>query len=166
MTPLHLTYESTADAEVAIERLRSAGVTGIELIMGEPVMDSRDGSVGTFAGTTPADDETVGSFANITLSGRAALGTYAGDPDKQRRGGFGDTDRDTVTTYDRGVKRTRVKSHHGLENILVDAGLDRATAAASVAALHAGQVLVLVQRESPLDDVAPALADRGLRAAA
>jgi hypothetical protein len=81
------------------------------------------------------------------------MGTFAGDPGKQRRGAFSDVDRDTVTTYRSGVKRTRIASHSRLEQILVDAGLDRALATANVAALHAGRVLVLVHSESVLDDI-------------
>ena len=85
------------------------------------------------------------------------MGTFAGDPDKQRRGAFSDTDRDTVTTYGSGVKRTRIASHHRLEKILVDAGLDQAIAAANVSALHAGRVLVLVHSASAMDDIAAAI---------
>ena len=148
-------YTSTEDAENAIERLLAAGVpaTGIQLIMGDAINDSRDSPIGTFAGTTTADALTVGSYADITHTGREATGTFAGDPGKQRRGAFSDVDRDTVTTYRSGVKRTRIASHRRLEQILVDAGLDRALATANVAALHAGRVLVLVHSESVLDDI-------------
>jgi hypothetical protein len=161
MTTLCRAYTSTHDAENAIERLLSAGVPAIriELIMGEAVKDSRDAPIGGFAGTTTADAETVGSYANITHSGREAAGTFAGDPDEQRRGAFSDIDRDTVTTYDAGVKRTRIASHHNLKKILVRAGLDQATATANVDALHAGRVLVLVQNESALDDIAAVVDD-------
>ena len=155
MVTLSRAYTSTEDAENAIERLLAAGVpeTGIQLIMGDATRDARDAPIGTFAGTTTADALTVGSYADITHTGREAMGTFAGDPGKQRRGAFSDTDRDTVTTYRSGVKRTRIASHSRLEQILVDAGLDRALAAANVAALHAGRVLVLVDSESVLDDI-------------
>ena len=122
--------------------------------MGRAVEDARDAPIGTFAGTTTADALTVGSYANVAHSGREAIGTFAGDADKQRRGSFGDTDRDTVTTYQSGVKRTRIASHRRLEKLLVDAGLDQAIATANVRALHAGRVLVLVHSESALDDIA------------
>jgi hypothetical protein len=161
MATLYRAYTSTDDAENAIERLVSAGVPAIriELIMGHAVQDARDAPIGTFAGTTTPDAGTVGSYANIAHSGREATGTFAGDPDKQRRGAFSDTDRDTVTTYQSGVKRTGIASHHRLEQILVDAGLDEATATANVGALHAGRVLVLVQSESALDDIAAVIHD-------
>ena len=115
--------------------------------MGHAVQDARDAPIGTFAGTTTADAQTVGSYGNVAHSGREAMGTFAGDPDKQRRGSFGDSDRDTVTTYQAGLKRTRIASHRRLKKILVDAGLDQATAAADVDALHAGRVLVLVHSD-------------------
>jgi len=161
-------YTSTEDAENAIERLLAAGVPapGIQLIMGVATNDSRDAPIGTFAGTTTADAETVGSFAGRAHSGRDAIGTFAGDPDTQRRGAFGDTDRDTVTSYRSGVRRTQIASHHRLEKILVDAGLDRAIARANVRALHAGRALVLVRGESALDGIAAVIDAPTLRAAA
>jgi adenine-specific DNA methylase len=155
MATLCHAYSSTHEAEDAIGRLLATGVqeTGIELIMGHAIEDSRDAPIGFFAGTTTANAEAVGSYADIDHSGREATGTFAGDPDKQRRGAFGDTDRDTVTTYGAGVRRTHVASHHELRKILVDAGLDQAAATANVEALHAGRVLVLVQSELAVDEV-------------
>jgi hypothetical protein len=169
MATLDRAHESTYDAEDAIKRLVAAGVpaTEIELIMGEPIKDSRDAPIGTFAGTTTADALTVGSYAGIQHSGRKAMGTFAGDPETQRVGSFGDVDRDTVTTCRAGVRRTRIASHHRVEQILVQAGLDRASAQASVKAMHAGRVLVLVQSESSLDDLDQgAYGHQTLRAAA
>jgi hypothetical protein len=163
-------YTSTRDAEDAVEQLLSGGVSSIriQLIMGHAVKDSRDAPIGTFAGTTTADALTVGSFAGITHSGREAVGTFAGDPDEQRRGSLGDSDRDTVTTYESGVKRTRIASHRRLRKILFDAGLDQATATANVRALHAGRVLVLIHSKSAPDDIAAVIDDvpQTLRAAA
>jgi len=163
MATIYRAYESTYDAEDAIERLVAAGVpaSGIQLIAGEPIKDSRVAPIGTFAGTTTADALTVRSYANIRHSGREATGTFAGDPDTRRHGSFGDVDRDTVTTYRAGVRRTRIASHHRIERILVDAGLDQASATAHIKALHAGRVLVLVQ-----DELSPAALPHSLRAAA
>jgi hypothetical protein len=167
MVTLCRAYRSTHDAESAVTRLLSAGVPAIriELMMGRAVEDARDAPIGTFAGTTTPEAETVGSYGNLAHSGREAMGTFAGDPDRQRRGAFGDTDRDTLTTYRAGVTRTRIASHHRLEKLLVDAGLDRAIAAANVDALHAGRILVLV-RSMSLDDIAAAMDEPTPRAAA
>ena len=153
MATLCHAYTSTQDAENAIERLLSAGVpaTGIELIVGHAVEDARDAPVGTFDGTTTANAAPVCPYADVAHSEREAAGTFAGDPDTQRRGSYGDTDRDTVTTSRSGARRTRIASHHSLEQRLVNAGLDPAHAAAEVHALHAGRVLVLIQDESALD---------------
>ena len=165
MTTLYRAYTSTHEAENAIERLLSAraSATRIELIMGHAIADARDAPIGTFAGTTTADAQNVGSFGNVAQSGRAAMGSFAGDADKQRRGSFGDIDRDTVTTYQAGLKRTRIVSHRRLKKALVDAGLDQASAAADVDALHAGRVLVLVHSESALDDIAAVIDDLDLQ---
>ena len=48
------------------------------------------------------------------------------------------------TTYENGVRRVHVASHHELEQRLSDAGLGADAIAADVAALHDGRVLVLV----------------------
>jgi hypothetical protein len=161
MATLYRTYASTNQAESAIERLLSAGLPPIriQLIVGSAIEDARDAPIGTFAGTTTADAQTVGSFGDIAHSGRDATGSFAGDPDEQRRGSFGDADRDTVTTYQSGVKRTRIASHGTLEKLLVDAGLDEATATDSVRALHTGRVLVLVHSDRARDDIAAVIDD-------
>ncbi|MDX6724283.1 MAG: hypothetical protein QOD73_2687 [Solirubrobacteraceae bacterium] len=124
------------------------------ILMGDAVRDSRDAPVGGFAGTSTAGAETVGSYSDVAHSGREAMGTFAGDADEQRRGGFSDVDRETVTTYRAGVTRVRIASHHNLKQMLLDAGLDEATATSDVDALHHGRTLVLVQSAVALDDVA------------
>jgi hypothetical protein len=156
MATLCRAYPSEHDAHAAVERLLSAGLGGdeVQVLMGEAVRDSRDAPVGRYSGTTTADGETVGSYAGAAHSGREAMGTFAGDADAQRRGGFSDVDRETVTTYAADVKRVHVASHHNLEKMLVDAGLDEATAKADVDALHHGRVLVLVQSGMGLDEIA------------
>ena len=156
MATLCRAYTSESDAHVAVERLLSAGVAGaeVQVLLGDAVHDSRDAPVGGYAGTTTADSETVGAYAGAGHAGREAMGTFAGDPDTQRRGGFSDVDRETVITYAADVTRVRVASHHNLTKMLVDAGLDEATAKADVEALHTGRVLVLVQSAMGLDEIA------------
>jgi hypothetical protein len=159
MPTLCRSYTSAHDAHGAVDRLVMAGVAGadIRVLMGEALHDSRDAAVGTFAGPRSTDAETVGAYAGVGHSGRAAMGTFAGDADAQRRGGFSDIDRETVTTYGSGVERVRIASHHNLEKMLVDAGLDRATAKADVEALHRGRVLVLVQSTIGVEEIAAAI---------
>jgi hypothetical protein len=52
------------------------------------------------------------------------------------------------------VERVRIASHHNLKKMLLDAGLDEATAATDVEALHHGRVLVLMQSARALDEIA------------
>jgi hypothetical protein len=155
MATLCRAYTSEVDAHAAIDRLLSAGVSGdeVRVLMGEAIHDGRDAPVGVFAGTTTAAQETS-AYADVGHSGREAMGSFAGDPDGQRRGGFSDVDRETVTTYRADVKRVRIASHHHLERMLIDAGLDAATATSDVEALHRGRVLVLVQSAMALDEIA------------
>jgi hypothetical protein len=160
MATLCRAYSSEQDAHAAVDRLLRAGVPGaeVQVLMGDAIHDSRDAPAGGFAGATTADAETVGSYAGARHSPRAAMGSFAGDPDEQRRGGFSDVDRETVTTYAADVKHVRIASHHNLKKMLVDAGLDEATATSDVDALHHGLVLVLVQSAMALDEIA-AVAD-------
>jgi hypothetical protein len=156
MPTLCRAYTTDHEAHAAVDRLLSADVPGadIRVLMGEAVHDSRDAPVGGYAGTATADDETVGAYAGAGHSDREAMGAFAGDPDEQRRGGFSDVDRETITTYRAGVERVRIASHHNLEKMLVDAGLDEATASTDVEALHRGRILVLIESAIALDEIA------------
>jgi hypothetical protein len=73
------------------------------------------------------------------------MGTFTGDASEMRTGGFGDIDRETVVTYDNGVKRVSIASHRDLKRMLVDVGLDPKAASADVDALHHGRILVLTR---------------------
>jgi hypothetical protein len=156
MATLCRAYMTEQDAHAAVDRLLTGGVSGAEVrvLMGEAVHDSRDAPVGAFAGTSTAARETVGSYAGLEHSGREAMGSFTGDAADQRRGGFRDVDRETVTTHRGGVKRVRVASHHSLEQMLLDAGLDAGTARSDVEALHRGRILVLVESAMTLDEIA------------
>src|SRR4051795_97770 len=102
-------YTTEQEAHAAVDRLLAGGVPGAEVrvLMGEAVHDSRDAPVSSFVGTSTADDETVGAYAGVGHSGRDAMGSFSGDADEQRRGGFRDVDRETVMTYRDGVERVR-----------------------------------------------------------
>jgi hypothetical protein len=155
MPTLCRAYPTEQDAHDAVARLLSAGFAGAEIrvLMGETTQDARDTPVGSYAAATTADRETVGSYAGAEHSVRDAMGTFAGDAEGRRRGGFSDTDRETVTTYAADVTRVRIASHHNLEKMLVDAGLDETTARADVDALHQGRTLVLVQSAGPIEEI-------------
>ncbi|MEA2385293.1 MAG: hypothetical protein QOH72_5264 [Solirubrobacteraceae bacterium] len=143
MTTLCRAHSSEADARAAVARLLSAGVPGadVRVLTGEPVRDGRDEPVGGFAG---AGGDSVGTFAGDAAGHRDGMGGFAGDADRMRAGGFADADREAVTSYPAGVAKVRVAAHRGLKRMLLDAGLDEATADADVRALHEGRILVLV----------------------
>jgi hypothetical protein len=134
-------HANDADAHAEVERLLAAGTPGerISVLTGRTPADHRADSVGTFAGMGGA----VGAFAGAAGSTADGMGDFA-SAGMQRRGGFGDADRDVVATYPDGVRREHVASHRELEKRLVAAGLEAGMAAADVAALHAGRVLVVV----------------------
>jgi hypothetical protein len=152
-------YMTEDDAHAAVDRVLAAGVpdADIRILMGEMRRDARDALAGSFAGADAPAGEPVGAYAGAPHSRREAMGAFAGDGNGQRRGAFADVDRETVTTYRDGVVRMRVASHHGLKEMLMEAGLDDATADADVAALHDGRVLVLVASAMAAGDLAMAL---------
>lgn len=157
MPTLCRSYMTDDDATDAVERLLTGGlqVDDIRVLMGEPPRDGRDAPAGDFAGV---QHDAVGSFAGGAHSSADPMGGFAGRGGDERRGSFGDIDRETVTTYRDGVARVHIASHRKLEKMLVDAGLDEPTAAADVEALHQGRSLVLVRSDDQaVDDVARAL---------
>jgi hypothetical protein len=159
MPTLCRSYAAHDEADAAVDRLLRAGLAEaeIQVLMSEAVADARDVAVGGFAGTTSPAAETVGAYAGAAHSHREAMGAFAGDADAQRRGGFSDVDRETVTTHAAGVRRVRIASHHSLQAMLVDAGLDEATAAADVKALHQGRILVLASSPMGVEEIAAAI---------
>jgi hypothetical protein len=142
VTALCRSYASHAEALLAVNAVLDAGIPGksVRVLMGEATRDARTGTVGEFAGSLEPGAP-VGSFAGSHADG-ASTGAFAGG--EQRGGSFADVDRDVVTDYPYGVERMRVAGHRRLERLLTDAGLDDATAARDVQALHAGRILVLV----------------------
>jgi hypothetical protein len=134
-------YDNDAEAHAAVERLLAGGTPGerISVLTGRTVADHRADRVGAFAGMP----DRVGAYAGAPGSSADAMGDFA-SAGEQRRGSFGDVDRDVVATYPDGVRREHVASHRELERRLTDAGLDAQAAAADVAALHHGRVLVVV----------------------
>ena len=134
-------YTTDAEAQAEVDRLLAAGVSEarISVLIGQMPADHRDEAVGAFAGAAGA----VGTFAGSAGTNADAMGSFTGAAG-QRRGGFGDADRDEVVTYAGGIRRVHVASHHELAQRLADAGLDADAVAAEVAALHHGRALVLV----------------------
>jgi hypothetical protein len=137
-------YASHAEALQAVNAVLGAGVegSGVRVLAGAPARDAHTEPVGEFGGTTEPDAP-VGSFAGGSHEQDAAAGAFAGG--KQRGGTFADADREVVTSYPDGVEHMRVAGHRKIKELLTDAGLDEATAARDIDALHEGRVLVLVE---------------------
>jgi hypothetical protein len=136
-------YDSHEQAARAVEDLLAAGVPGdhIRVLMGQPARDTRTETAGAFAGSV-ATDATVGGFAGAHERDEH-VGAFAGGG--QREGSFGDADREIVTSYPEGVAKMDVAGHRRVRELLMEAGLDEATAAHDVEALHEGRILVLAQ---------------------
>jgi hypothetical protein len=138
-------YTSHEQAARAVEDLLGAGVPGasIRVVSGEPERDAREAPVGGFAGPAGA----AGDFAGHEHAQGETAGSFAaGD---ERGGSFADADRETVTSYPGGVAHMRVAGHRGVHRLLMEAGLDDATARRDLEALHAGRVLVLYPDSVP-----------------
>jgi hypothetical protein len=145
MNALCRAYDSTAAADAAVETLVSAGVPGddVRLLMGAELHDAGAEDAGGFAGLVAPGAE-VGSFAGAGNDRSTRRGSFDGATASGGEGIFANADRDVVVTGFGGREHARVAGHHKLKQLLVDAGLDDATAERDVEALHDGRVLVLV----------------------
>src|SRR5919198_887289 len=149
MTALCKPYASAAEADQAVADLLAAGVPGsdLRLLMGAEIHDARREARGRFAGSV-APDERLG----------ALRGSFAGAPDGAE-GTFAAADRDVVVTHHDGEEQARVAGHAKLKALLMEAGLDDATAEADVHAIHEGRVVVLVDPGAIAEDEARVLLD-------
>jgi hypothetical protein len=162
MSALCRAYTDIADAERAVQALLAGGVPDddVRLLMGAEVHDARREEQGGFARAVASADR-VGAFAGEGRGRDAGRGSFAGEEQAGGEGVFGNADRDVVVTWSDGRERGRVAGHHRLRRLLVDAGLDEATADADVHALHDGRVLVLVTTAGLAPEHLAALADAG-----
>jgi hypothetical protein len=144
MTALCKPYATVDDAERAVADLLAAGIPGsdVRLLMGAEIHDARRETRGLFAGSV-APDERVGAYQGEGPERRALRGSFAG-ADDGAEGSFANADRDVVVTHHDGVEHTRVAGHAKLKALLMEAGLDEATADADIRAIHEGRVVVLV----------------------
>jgi hypothetical protein len=145
MNALCKAYSNTADADRGVQALLAAGVPGehVRLLMGAELHDARREAAGGFAGAVAADAD-VGAFTGESGDRSAAMGSFGGDSAAGGEGVFANADRDVVVSHSDGEEQSRVAGHKQLKSLLIDAGLDEATAETDVRALHDGRVLVLV----------------------
>lgn len=150
MSTLCRTYSDEADARQAVRELLAAGASRrtIKLLTGSRLHDIRAETVGSFAGSlTP--DAAVGTFADVWRRRRQGRGAFAGDPDRQRQGSFGDVDRDVIVTFDRGGEHPHVASRRTLRRLLSPVTLDGEPADQLVDELHVGHGLVVADIDQP-----------------
>jgi hypothetical protein len=140
------TYSSESEARRAVAALRAteAAQGEIRLITGGRIGDVRRERVGTFAGSI-GPDAPVGTFGGKVVLRRQAQGGFAGDPDRQRQGSFGDTERVVIVSFDGDRERTRTTGLRGARRLLIRASIDDATVQRAVSALHSGQAVVVVE---------------------
>ncbi len=140
MATLLRTYATPEAAHVAVERMLASGVSGGEIGLLEPgsIHNHLNDTVRNYAGRII---DRRGAFAGPPHLLREGAGTFAGDASCQRRGGFDDVDRETVTTFDGGVPHVHVTSHRGVCEFVVGAGLD----ASDADELLSGHALVLLR---------------------
>ena len=145
MTTRCMTFSAEVAARRAVAALRAAGVPArdLRLLTGTRLGDIRQQPVGGYAGPF-GHDAPVGTFADGVVRRRHGAGGFAGDPDQQRQGSFGDVDRVVIVTYDDDAERARVTSLRGVRQLLGRAALGDDAVARSLNELHRGRAVVLV----------------------
>jgi hypothetical protein len=92
MSPMTTTSRSHPFRLAVRRAARALRNTGAQARDGLPLRDIRCEPVGGFAGPI-GPDAPVGTFASTVVLRRQCTGTFAGDPDQQRQGSFGDVER-------------------------------------------------------------------------
>jgi nucleotide-binding universal stress UspA family protein len=148
MTTVCKAYASEAIARHAVDTLTAAGVPrhDIWLLTCHRAHDVRHETAGGFAGAVEPDSP-VRTYAGTVRLRRHGTGGFAGDPDRQRQGSFGDADIDAIIGYDDRAGGSRVVGDLG--PMLRRFGLTNDTVARAIHELHAGRAVVLVEA-SPL----------------
>ena len=146
MTTLLKTYPSEVVARAAAKALQAAGVPGrdIRLLSGCRVHDVRHEPAGGFAGVV-GPDAPVGTYGGTPCLRWQGAGSFAGNPDRQRRGSFADAERDVIATYERGAERSRVAGDPAIRPVLRDAALAGEAPDRVIDELHTGRAVVLAE---------------------
>jgi nucleotide-binding universal stress UspA family protein len=144
MNPVCKTYDSEAMARHAVDGLTAAGVPrrDIRVLTSKRAHDVRHETVGGFAGSVDPGSP-VGTYGGAVRLRRQGAGAFAGDPDQQRQGSFGDADIDAIITDEDRAGRSRVAGNLG--PMLRRSGLTNDAAARVIHELHTGRAVVLVE---------------------
>jgi hypothetical protein len=145
MTTHCMTFSAEAAARRAVAALRATGVPARDLrvLIGTRLGDTRQEPVGGYAGPF-GHGALVGTFGGGVVRRRQGAGGFAGDPDQQRQGSFGNVDRVVIVTYDDAAERARVTGLRGARRRLRRAALGDDAVARAVNELYTGHALVLV----------------------
>jgi hypothetical protein len=155
MTTLYKTFPTEVAARRAVAALRVAGVPArdLRLLTGTRLGDIRQQPVGGYAGPF-GHDAPVGTFGGGLVRRRQGTGGFAGDPDQQRQGSFGDVDGVVIVTHGDDAERPRVTGLLGVQRLLGRAALGDDAVAHAVNELQQGRTVVLVdQREIAAGEV-------------
>jgi hypothetical protein len=138
------TYDFEGEARRAVHALEATGVpaSDIRLLTGRPVHDVRREPVGGFAGPV-APEAPVGKYAGRARLRRQAAGGWAGNPDRERQGTFGDADLGVHAVYERGSRRSLISTDREIRRLLRGAALPQAAVEELVDELHRGHTVVL-----------------------
>jgi nucleotide-binding universal stress UspA family protein len=144
VTTVCKTYASEATARHAVDALTAAGVPrrDIRLLTSHRAHDVRNETVGGFAGPVEPNSP-VGTYGGAVRLRRQGAGGFAGDPDQQRQGSFGDADIDTIISYEDGAGGSGVAGHLG--PVLRRSGLTDDAAARVIHEIHTGRAVVLLE---------------------
>jgi nucleotide-binding universal stress UspA family protein len=139
------TYASEAIARNAVDTLTAGGVPrhDVWLLTSHRVHDVRHETVGGFAGSVEPDSP-VRTYAGTVRLRRQGTGGFAGEPDRQRQGSFGDAEVDAMFSCDDGAGRSRLIDRTAVQRLLRSALADDA-AAGVFDELHKGHAVVLVE---------------------
>ena len=150
MATLCEAYSSPEAARRAVDALRHVGIPerDIRLLIGSSYHDVRSERAGGFA--LPVDpDAPFGKYSGPPRLRRQAAGGFAGVPDRQRQGSFGDVDRNVSVTYDDGFERSHVARDSGVAGWLRAAHLTGDVADHLLDELHQGHAVLLAEVAEP-----------------
>jgi hypothetical protein len=136
-------WKDLHDRDIALRYREATSKTGEE-------------AVSTLCKTYTDPDEAREAAARLLAAGasprgrRQRTGSFAGDPDRQRKGSFADVERDVIVTFGGDAEHPRVATHRTLTRLLRAVTLDGEPADRLVDELHEGHGLVIAEGGVPV----------------